>query len=275
MTNRDGGTIALSTKTTRRRTGPRAAIPPLRGLLPLACGIAAWQILGPTRSPYFPRPSEWLQSIANLWGSGALLEAISQTLASFAIALVGAVLIGLVIGLVIGRLVLLDRAVNPVLEFCRVLPPAAVVPLFVLFAGYTDAMKVEVTIFGAIWPVLLNVRSAARGVSTALLDTARSMHLGRTTVIGKILLPAVAPALFVGIRIAAPIVLILVLLVEILTHVNGLGALIADGQQKYMAAQVYGLVAITGIIAFVLNLAVALIEQFFLRYRPATGAERR
>ena len=43
-----------------------AQLPPLRGLLPLVLGIAAWQAFGPEQSPYFPPPSHWWTGVADL-----------------------------------------------------------------------------------------------------------------------------------------------------------------------------------------------------------------
>lgn len=259
----------------RRKRGQRTAwFPPLRGLLPLVIGLVLWQLLQRGPSPYFPRPSLWYQAVRRLLDAGQLLPALGQTTRSFAVALLLAILIGSLLGILIGRVRAVDRALGPFLEFCRVLPPAAIVPLFVLIAGYTDAMKVEVTVFGAVWPILLQARRAARGISPALLDTARSMGLSRWGTIRKIIVPAVTPAIFIGIRIAAPIVLILVLLVEILTRVSGLGALISAGQVSYQSAQVYGLVAITGFMGLVLNAIVESLERRVLRYRPQrTGGQ--
>jgi ABC-type nitrate/sulfonate/bicarbonate transport system permease component len=267
--------VAVSRPPGRRERRQRTSwFPPLRGLLPLLVGVVLWQLLQRGLSPYFPRPSLWYDAVHRLFDAGQLPPALGQTTRSFAVALALAIGIGSLVGIVIGRVRAVDRALSPLLEFCRVLPPAAVVPLFVLIAGYTDAMKVEVTVFGALWPILLQARRAARGISPPLLDTARSLGLSRWGTIHKIILPAVAPAIFVGVRIAAPIVLILVLLVEILTRVSGLGALIAAGQVTYQSAQVYGLVVITGFMGLVLNAIVESLERRVLRYRPQrTGGQ--
>ena len=263
---------ALVPRSRPRSVRSTSAVPPLRGLLPLVVGLVIWQLLQHGQSPYYPRPSLWYDAVERLWQNDELLPALGQTLRSFVISLALAVVVGSVIGVLVGRLHPVDRALNPLLEFCRVMPPAAVLPLFVLVAGYTDQMKVEVTVFGAVWPILLQARTAARRISPALLDAAHSMGLSTFDRITKIIVPAVLPAVFVGIRIAAPVVLILVLLVEILTHVSGLGALIAAGQVNYVSAQVYGLVVITGALGLLVNALVMTLERRLLRYQP--GARR-
>lgn len=143
----------------------------------------------------------------------------------------------------------------------------AIVPLAVLAVGYTEDMKLAVVVFAAIWPVLLQVQSAAQALEETRLDVGRTLRLSRTEAARKIVLPSLVPAILLGIRLAAPIVLIIVLLVEIITHVTGLGALIADAQTSFRSAEVYGLVVVTGILGLIVNIAVALLEGLSARYQ--------
>lgn len=254
-----------------RRPRRNLAIPPLRGLLPLVVGLVVWQLLAHGQSAYFPRPSLWWQGIEHEWQSGALKPAIEATLKSFILALVIATVVGTLLGILIGRARRVDRALGPFLEFCRFLPAAAVVPIAVLAAGYTEKMKVFVVVFAALWPVLLQVRSAVRTQSPLLLDVARSLHLGRLRTVRQVMLPSLVPAIMLGLRVAAPIVLIVVLLVEIVTQVPGVGSLISTAQRTFDAATAYGLLAIVGVIGITVNAILAALEGWLLRYRPDDG----
>jgi len=202
----------------RRARQKRRGVPPLRGLLFLAVLLAVWQLVQHGQSAYFPRPSLWWGAVTTLWADGQLGPAVVATLKTFILALVIATVLGSVIGALAGRVRRLDRTLGPSLEYCRVMPAAAVVPLAVLFAGYTQKMKIAVVVFAAIWPILLQVRSASRGLNPILLDIAKSMHLGRMGTVRKVLFPSLVPAILLGVRVAAPTVLIIVLLVEILTQ---------------------------------------------------------
>jgi len=251
-----------------RRPSRQASIPPLRGLLPLVLALVVWQLLSHGQSAYFPRPSLWWEGIEHEWQSGALKPAIEATLKSFVLALVIATVLGTALGILIGRARRVDRALGPFLEFCRFLPAAAVVPIAVLAAGYTEQMKIFVVVFAAIWPILLQVRSAMRTQSPLLLDVAKSLHLGRARTLLQMILPSLAPSIMLGLRVAAPIVLVVVLLVEIVTQVPGLGSLISTAQRTFDAATAYGLLAIVGVIGIGVNALLAGLEGWLLRYRP-------
>lgn len=258
---------------TRRRarrssTRPRRGVPPLRGLIPLILFLAAWQVFGTDRSPYYPRPSTWWGGLEALWNGGSLAPAIGSTLETFVISLVIATVLGALIGAVIGAWRLPHRALNPTLEFLRAMPSAAVVPIFVLLIGYDQKMKVTVVVFTAIWPIMLNTRAAVRSLNPILLDTAASLHLSWFDRARKVLFPSLLPGILLGVRVAAPITLIITLLVEILTAVSGVGALIATAQQNFQSAAVFGLVVVAGIFGLLVNAIVALIEGYVFRYRP-------
>lgn len=256
----------------RRRSAAESkrlpSVPPLRGLLPLVLVLAIWELVQREQSPYVPRPSLWVHAVAELWREGVLAPAVVATLKTFALSLTVATVLGAIIGVVVGRSRFVDRLSGPLLDYCRVMPAAAVVPLAVLFAGYTENMKVAVVVFSAIWPILLQVRQSARLLSPDLLGVARSLQLSRLATARKIYFPSLLPAVFLGLRVAAPTVLVIVLLVEITTVVPGVGAQIARAQQNFDTASAYGLVCVVGILALLVNALISLLEGYVLRYRP-------
>lgn len=241
--------------------------PPLRGLLPLAIALGAWQLVQHGRSAYFPRPSLWWHAVVLQWDKGALGPAIRGTLTDFVWSLLIAIVLGTLLGIAVGRSRTTDRTLGPLLDFCRFMPAAAVVPIVVLFAGYTQKMTIVVVVFSAIWPILLQVRDETQSQSKLLTDVARSLRLSRMRTLRQITLPSLVPAILLGLRVAAPMVLIVVLLVEIITQTGGLGSLISAAQQSFDAATAYGIVAIAGIFGIAINAVVMAAEAWLLRYR--------
>ena len=246
----------------------RSAFPPLRGLLPLAVLLAIWQLRGSPSSPYFPPPSKWMEGLADLWNNGSLWPAAVQTLSTFATALIVATVLGTLLGLLIGASRKADRALGPTFEFARAMPPAAVVPIAALLIGYDTTMKVAVVTFAAIWSVLLNARTGVRSLDPVLLDTAKCLRLNAFDRSRKCVLPALLPSIFLGVRVAAPVALVITLLVEIVTRLDGIGALIAVAQRNYLAGQVYGLILVAGLFSFVVNGLVSMLQAYAFRNRP-------
>ena len=254
-----------------------ADLPPAVGLLPLAAGLAIWELIGrqsPTVSPYFPQPSAWWTGVADLARSGRLGPAFLATVTTLLAGIVLAALIGAVLGLVIGISPRTRRALGPLLEFVRAIPPPAVVPLAILFLGYDERMKLTVVALAALWPILLNTASAAERINPLLLDVARSFRLSRLDRIRRVIAPAVVPAVLLGIRVALPLAIVVTLLVEILTSIDGIGALMIRAQRNFQSGQVYGLLVLVGLFGYLVNDVFAVIEAVVLRRFPPRNTAR-
>src|SRR5216684_2089521 len=148
---------------------------------------------------------------------GARNDSLSSlaTTMTMLLGLAVAVVIGAGVGLLIGVSPRFSRAVGPLLEFLRAIPPPAIVPVAILFMGYDERMKLTVVVIAAIWPILLNTSSAAERIHPLLLDVARSFRLSAVDRMRLIILPSVVPAILLGIRVALPVAIVVTLLVEI------------------------------------------------------------
>jgi sulfonate transport system permease protein len=255
-----------------RRASPKNAgtVAPLRGLLPLALGLVVWQVLAFGKlPPYFPPPLDWINALVGLSVAGKLGPAIVVTVVDFASALVLSIVIGATLGILLGRSKALDRLLGPALEFGRTMPAGAMVPVAVLLLGYTSSMTLTVVVLTSFWPILLNTRAGAQRISQDRLDTARVFRLSWWDTQRKILFPSVIPSIQLGTRIAAPVTLIIVLLVEILTQVSGIGREIALQQSTFRSAGVYGLVALTGLMGLAVNWIIGWAEMLTRKYDPS------
>jgi ABC-type nitrate/sulfonate/bicarbonate transport system permease component len=245
-----------------------AGIPPAQGLVPLVAVLAAWQVLAPGPSAYFPAPFEWWKAAVALWDSGQLWPAFAVTVTTFAEGLAIAVAIGSALGIAIGASRPVARALGPLLEFMRAIPPPVTVPVAALLLGYGLTMKLTVVVLSAIWPILLNTSSAAARVEPVLFDVARTFRLPAGRWIGQIVVPSTVPFLLLGIRVAIPLAIVVTLLVEMLTSLPGVGALMIQAQRNFQSAQVYALLVMVGLFGFVVNDLFAVVEAIALRRWP-------
>jgi ABC-type nitrate/sulfonate/bicarbonate transport system permease component len=243
----------------------KVELPSARGLLPLVAVLAAWQVLAPGPSAYFPAPFEWWKAAVMLWESGQLGPAFAATVTTFAEGLAVAIAIGSVLGVAIGALRPVERALGPLLEFMRAIPPPVTVPVAALLLGYGQAMKLTIVVLSAVWPILLSTSSAAAHVEPLLFDVARTFRLPATRRIGRIVVPSTVPSLLLGIRVAIPLAIVVTLLVEMLTSLPGVGALMIQAQRNFQSAQVYALLVMVGLFGFIVNDAFVVLEAVVLR----------
>jgi sulfonate transport system permease protein len=262
---------ALTAERAARRV-PQSSGVPVRGLLPLIVFLTAWQVFGDPQSTTVPTPDTWLTALRTMYEDGALVPALASTLRTFAIATVIAIVGGVALGVAIGSSPRLARALGPLLEFLRALPPPTLVPVVVLLIAATLWAGVTVVVLAIIWPILLNTVTARRTVPLVRLEMARNIGLSRRARLAKVILPSLTPAILLGIRIAISIALVVTLVADILGSGDGAGRLIVERQQTFDAPSVYGLLAIIGAFGFVVNAGLAHCEGLIMRNRPGGGA---
>jgi ABC-type nitrate/sulfonate/bicarbonate transport system permease component len=246
----------------------RASLPPARGLLPLLLLLVVWQLLQSGPSPYFPAPSQWWTAAGNLFNREHLVLAFAATTLTFLEGLALAIVLGTALGVLIGVSKRAARALDPLLELMRAIPPPAVVPVAALLIGYNETMKLTVIVLSALWPILLNATSAVRQIDPLLIDVARSFRLSTAQRIRRVILPALVPALLIGIRIAIPLAIVVTLLVEMLTSLPGIGAVMIRSQRNFQSSEVYALLVLVGLFGFVVNDLFAVIEGVIMRRWP-------
>ena len=155
----------------------RGSLPPARGLLPLLLLLIVWQLLQSGPSPYFPAPSQWWTATITLFNRDHLMTAFGATTITFIEGLALAIVTGTVLGVLVGVSDRAARALQPLFEFMRAIPPPVTVPVASLLIGYSESMKLTVIVLSALWPILLNATSAVRQIDPLLLDVARSFRL--------------------------------------------------------------------------------------------------
>lgn len=254
----------------RRSPTRRGSTAPLRGLIPLLVLLAAWQVAGNQHSPFFPPPNQWWTALSDLQGSGRLWPAVGTTALTFILGLAIATAIGTVIGILIGSIRSSERALNPVLDYMRNLPVAALVPVAAILLGTNTHMAVTIVAFSAVWPIILNSRTGVRELSPVLVFALENLRLGKWRR-RAVLVGAALPSILVGIRVAAPLALVVAILAEFVTNLSGLGSLLVNAQQNFASAEVYGLLVVAGILAFVVNVGVNLLEAPVLHRHGING----
>lgn len=240
------------------------ARPPFRGLIVLIALLALWQLAGDPTSPYYPPPSTWWTALVAMSQQGVLFPALGATLQVVFAAIVLVVVIGGALGIAVGRSRRLERLLSPTFEVLRTIPPATAVPVIVLLLGATPLSAIVLTTVTGMWGVVLNVASVVRAIPSTRLDAARSLGLSRLDVARKILVPSAVTGVSLGLRVAAPIVLIVVLLAEMLSSLPGMGRLLIQAQQNFATPRVFAVLAVVGLVGYALSRLVAFLQERLL-----------
>ena len=228
--------------------------------------LAIWEAaprLGLVDSTFLPPFSEVAVAWWQLLADGQLLD---NTLASLGRSLSGfalAVAVAVPLGLLIGWYEPVAELLGPLLEVFRNTAALALLPVFVLLLGIGETSKISIVLYACVWPILLNTISAVRTVDPTLLKLARSMDLPPLRLFQKVILPAAAPTVFTGIRLAGAVSILVLVAAEMVGAKAGLGYLVNAAQFNFAIPQMYaGIVTISAIGVGFNQLLVALERRF-------------
>ena len=218
---------------------------------------------------FLPAPSAFGPRIGSLVSSGDLVPAFLHTLQVTLLGWVLASAIGILLGLLLGLSETAWRYSMASIEVMRAIPPVSLVPVALLIFGFSIRMELTIIVFVSAWPVLVNTIDGVRGVRIELLDVARMLRLPKLTRIVKILLPAAAPSILVGLRLALSLSLVLAVVGEMIGNPSGLGDALVKAQQALQPEEMFAYVFVIGLLGVGLNAA---LRYASVRLLPSLGA---
>ena len=234
-----------------------------RSLVSLALILAVWQgvamlELGPRK--YFPPIPDIAAGFWSMLLSGELLAGDSLTLGRALVGIVGSSLIGIGLAL-LGEMVPAFRsAFRPIAAIVQPIPPAALVPMAIFMLGLGFKLYAFVIILVTIWPPYLNGAAALAAVGDVEVKTGRMLGLSERDILFRIKLPAAWPEIFAGIRYAATISLIAVVVAEMLAGRDGLGFMLIRKAFATRIPEVYALMFVCAFNGVVLNALINLLR---------------
>lgn len=239
----------------------------LLGVLGALTALATWFVLSrESGSAYFPALDAILVEAWSYWTTAEGLGNIAASLQTLAGGLALAIVVGIVVGLVIGQLPVVETTVSPTLEFARAIPATALIPFAMMLFGISNEMKIFLIALGCVWPVLLSTADGARRVDPTLVNTARAFGIDGFQRQLYVILPAVLPRTLVGVRIAIPLALILMVTSELVGAQSGLGFVITQAQASFRLLTMWSGILILGILGFLLTFLYSLMERRLLRW---------
>ena len=170
-------------------------------------------------------------------GNALWLTAI--TLFEIAMCLTISTVFGVLAGFLLWRYQLIGNSYEMLLAALFSSPVILAYPIFLVTFGRGSAAVIALSsIFGLI-PTIINTKGAFQNVNPILLQVGASMNLTRQQMFRHILIPAVAPTIFSGFRLALTYILKSVLGLEYVAQVGGVGMWLSDAAFKFEVEEVY------------------------------------
>lgn len=171
--------------------------------LPLGL-LAIWQawamtIVGQNRTPV---PSRVVAAAWRLVASGDLPVAIAASVGRVFLGFAVACLLAIPLGLLMGSLRVVERNLDPLVESFRPIAAIAMLPLAILWFGTGTPAAVFLVAYAAFFPLIVNTIAGVKRIDRRLIQAARTLGVGRATIIRAVVLPGALPTIGTGMRIA-------------------------------------------------------------------------
>ncbi|MFD3509497.1 ABC transporter permease [Nocardia sp. NPDC058666] len=257
----------------KRRLGPGKPIPFGFAIGP-ALLIGSW-VLGSLSGAIDPEtlPAPWTvaATAGELIADGRLQSNLLTSLQRAVVGLVLGVVIGVVLALVSGLSRLGEAVVDGPVQIKRAIPTLALIPLFIVWFGIGEEMKLIVITTSVLIPIYLNTHAYLRSVDARYVELAETVGLSRWGFLRRIALPGALPGFFLGLRLAVTISWLALVVVEQVNATSGIGYLMTQARTYgQIDVIVVGLV-IYGLLGLFGDLAVRATERKVLAWRQTLG----
>lgn len=237
-------------------------IPPLVGLLGF---LLVWQMSSMIGLIKLPPPSDIITNertrIYLMYPffdrGGTDVGLFWQAMASLQRVLIGyflAAIVGIGTGIIIGLNPFLNKALDPLFQFLRTVPPLAWVPIALAALQQNQPAALFVIFITAIWPILINTTVGVQQIPQDYINVRQVLQLSTQKFFFKILIPSALPYIFTGLRIAIGLAWLAIIAAEIvMSGIVGIGFFIWDSyQNNYISDIILALIYI-GAIGLILD----------------------
>jgi len=221
-------------------------------LLGVCIFLGIWQgfaVLSNTRM--FPSAVTVFIQLGYLVKSGVLLENVLSTLSKGIGGLSLAVFAGSLLGIVCARNRYINAALNPLIAVLYPIPKLALYPIVILIFGLGAWSKIIQVSLECFFPLFVQVYAGTRAIPKSILWLASNNQVKGWRLLRDVLLPALLPSLLTGLRIATPIMLIVMCVTEFIGESSGLGYLIVRYSSYFDPASALAIVLTFGLLGLI------------------------
>ncbi len=271
-------TPATGTAGSPRR--PLLSQPAAYGCAALVAVLLAWWVA--TAIPGFlpprvlPSPADVAARFAALviepFSGSTLSGHAAASLQRWVLGVAAGILLGMPIGIALGWLPPTRALITPTFELLRYIPPFAWVPIAVLWLGASTTTQALIVFIAAFPACVINSQLGVSQVDGTLVRAARTLGAGSATMLRRVVLPAAAPSIFTGVRIAVSNGWMALVGAELVVGKEGLGFLISQGQINDSAATILVGMMTIGALGFLIDAGLQWLQR---RLLPWTSAEAR
>jgi len=199
--------------------------------------------------------------------SGSIRDHLLYSMTNLSIGLGIACVIGIPAGLLMGGNKYVETVLSPYVWALASLPRIALVPLFILFLGFTVKMQITIIVLSAVFPIIINAWAGVKTTEKSLLSAAKVFGASRRELYFKVVLPYTLPFIIAGIQQGIGRGLIGVVIAEIFGGSKGLGYLITRSADTFNSSLMYAVLFLLVVVSLSLIQLTRWLEAYIAPWR--------
>ncbi len=247
----------------------------LKNFIPTAVAVAVllavWQLLCSGEGATLPGPLQvleetWDPLIINPFFQGdgtdqGLFWQLVESLKRVAVGYMLAAIVGIALGILVGVSTLMFRALDPIFQVLRTVPPLAWLPISLAAMQDSNPAAIFVIFITAIWPIIINTGVGVQNIPQDYNNVAKVLQLSKLKYFTKVLLPATVPYIFTGLKIAIGLSWLAIVAAEMLTGGVGIGFFIWDAYNSGSISEVILAILYVGLVGLLLDKLISVVAK--------------
>jgi taurine transport system permease protein len=156
---------------------------------------------------------------------------------------------------------------DPIVEFMRPVPPLALIPLVIIWAGIGETGKIILLFLAALWIMAIAARSGVSGVRISKVHAAYSLGASKWQIMRHVIVPNSLPEIFTGARVAMGVCWGTVVAAELVAAEKGVGMMIMVASQFQSTDIVLMGIILIGVIGFGIDMLIRWAERLLVPWK--------
>jgi len=156
---------------------------------------------------------------------------------------------------------------DPIVEFMRPVPPLALIPLVIIWAGIGEAGKIILLFLAALWIMAIAARAGVSGVRISKVHAAYSLGASKWQILRHVIIPNSLPEIFTGARVAMGVCWGTVVAAELVAAEKGAGMMIMVASKFQNTDIVIMGIILIGVIGFGIDMLMRWAERVLVPWK--------
>lgn len=220
---------------------------------------------------WLPAPEAVFYRLIDVYKNGyqnfTLMEHLGASLQRVVVGFLLGAIVGIPLGYAMGLSNWFRGWFDPIVEFMRPVPPLALIPLVIIWAGIGEAGKIILLFLASLWIMTIAARAGVSGVQLSKVHAGYSLGASKWRILTRIIVPNSLPEIFTGARVAMGVCWGTVVAAELVAAEKGAGMMIMVASRFQLTDIVIMGIILIGAIGYSIDILMRKLETVLVPWK--------